>query len=121
MNGDSSKLIVIVGISTAINTAYAINKKADAVPTLVAGMISLCCLSAFASLTGRFDVSNAIAVLFLISAVLMHGAPLGHSLGLLASTGGGTAKAGPLTQNQGQGVGPSGAYSLPSSGPTPNN
>lgn len=83
---DATSLALIVGTSTFINVVYDVQHKKKSVPTLVAGGFSFVALSVFGGLTGRYDVAQAFAVLFLLSAILLHGTKINLGVSALSKT-----------------------------------
>ena len=106
MGNDVTQLMLTCGISTAINTIHAVRKGDNGVTTVLGGALVFVSLSVFGGLIGRYDISKAIAGLYLVSAILLHGGDLINVTSSLPSSTGGASS--DPTQNpnaQGQGTG----------------
>jgi len=73
---DSTQLALVCAVTVGINSVYAIDRGKDAIVTVVAGGLAFVGLSAFGGLTGRYDVAIAVALVFLVSALVMRGLPI---------------------------------------------
>lgn len=74
---DSSQLALVCAVTVAINGVYAASTEGkEPIVTIVAGGLAFVGLSAFGGLTGRYDVAIAVALVFLVSALVMRGLPL---------------------------------------------
>lgn len=86
MGSDVSRLALISGTTVAINEAWAIKNGREPVTPLIAGGIGFVVLSVAGGIW-RWDIVNAIAAVFLLSAVVRHGLPLGSDLAKIANAG----------------------------------
>lgn len=85
MADDATQLGLVVGISTAVNVAYASANGKDAIVPLVAGGVTYVGLSVFGGLTKYYSVAIAVAWVFLLSSLVMRGIPLIQKTSALAT------------------------------------
>jgi hypothetical protein len=76
MMNDSTQLALVCAVSVAINSVHAIDAGKEPILTVVAGGLAFVALSAFGGVTGRYDVAIAVALVFLVSAIVLRGLPL---------------------------------------------
>lgn len=81
-----NSLFLLTGTSVAINATYAVQHKGNAVVTVVAGGALLIALVLIAGITGRSDISKALAIVFLLSSALLHGVPVVEGVTTLATS-----------------------------------
>lgn len=94
MGNDALNLAMIVSVSTLVNTVHAIQtqgaknpkQRGNPVTTALAGALTFVALATFGGLTGRYDLAKAVAVLFLVGALVMHGIPLVTGTNALVSS-----------------------------------
>lgn len=89
MASDASRLALIMGASVMVNTVSSIQRGKDPVTPVVAGGVTFVGLALFGGLTNRYDLSNAIAMVFFIASLIFRGLPLIQKSNLLGSTAGG--------------------------------
>lgn len=77
MNGDVSHLALVCGVTTAINTVYAVQQqKKEPIVPILAGAIAFVALAVVGGLANRTELATAVAYIFLVAAIFIRGLPI---------------------------------------------
>lgn len=76
MRSDATQVLLLTGTAAAINGVYKTQRKEDAVPSLVATGLVTASLVIFGGLIKRYDLSTALAFVFLMAVLIARGVPM---------------------------------------------
>ncbi|UJQ86509.1 membrane protein [Microbacterium phage LuzDeMundo] len=76
MKSDATQVLLITGVAAAINGVYKVQRKEDAIPSLVATGLVATSLVVFGGLIRRYDLSAALAFVFLMAVLIARGIPM---------------------------------------------
>lgn len=86
MRADATQVLLLTGIAALINGVYKTQRKEDAVPSLVATGMVAASLVTFGGIIKRYDLSVALAFVFLMAVMISRGIPmLDTAMGLIGS------------------------------------
>lgn len=106
MKSDATQVLLLTGIAALINGVYKAQRKEDAIPSLVAtGMVAVS-LVTFGGIIKRYDLSTALAFVFLMAVLISRGIPmLDTATGLISSRKANASTSGSKPQEKGGSTG----------------